>query len=86
VLRGDEADPRVTWGVDRATGERIELLWPVGCRARFSLQLELLDDHGRVVGREGDLSIGGCLHGTAARVAWVTADDVRLPDWEPGDG
>ena len=86
ALRGDEADPRVVWAADRVTGDRVELLWPVGYRARFGPTLEVLDERGRVVGREGDLIIGGCFQAPGLRVAWVSADDVRPADWEPGDG
>jgi hypothetical protein len=86
VLHGDGADTRITWATDRASGDRIELLWPLDHRARFSPTLEVLDERGRVVAREGDLLIGGCFDSAAPRVAWVSADDVRPPDWEPGDG
>lgn len=86
VLRGDETDPRLTWAEHRAIDGRIELLWPVGYSARFAPSLEVLDDQGRVVGREGDLIVGGCFNGTELRVARVTADDVRPAGWEPGDG
>jgi hypothetical protein len=54
VLGGSSSDPRITWALDRASGMRIELIWPTGYSARFSPDLELLDETGRVVGRAGD--------------------------------
>ena len=88
VLRGSVLDPRVTWANDRAGGVRFELLWPMGYQARFTPNLELLDEQGAVVGREGDLIIGSCSitdpgDGSALR---VSAEDVRPPTWQPGDG
>ena len=58
-LRGSPDDPRLVWMVD-AGGTRTELAWPVGYSARFTPQLELLDNSGRVVGRQGTLVVGGC--------------------------
>jgi hypothetical protein len=87
VLHGSASDPRVTWAEDRNVAARIELLWPIGYRARFVPQLELLDERGTVVGHEGDLIIGSCTTdppgGDAVR---VSAIDVRPPTWQLGDG
>jgi hypothetical protein len=41
-------------------GDRTELAWPVGYRARFDPGLELLTADARIVGREGTLVTGGC--------------------------
>jgi hypothetical protein len=41
-------------------GNRTELAWPVGYRARFVPALELLNDQGAIVGREGTLITDGC--------------------------
>jgi hypothetical protein len=58
-LHGSASDPRLVWMTWPEKG-RIELAWPVGYSARFTPQLELLDDAGRVVGREGTYVTGGC--------------------------
>ena len=88
ALQGAVADPRVTWAIDRSSGSRLNLLWPLGYGARFSPDLEVLDEHGAVVGHEGDLIIGTCAWpGTAdGRAFAVAASDVRPPTWQPGDG
>ena len=44
----------------RPDGTRTELVWPVGFSARFRPTLEILDDAGAVIAREGDLVTGGC--------------------------
>ena len=59
-LRGSPEDARLVWMVD-ADGTRTELAWPVGYSARFTPELELLDNSGRVVARQGSLVVGGCL-------------------------
>jgi hypothetical protein len=58
-LRGSPDDPRLVWMVDR-DGARTDLAWPVGYSAPFTPDLELLDNSGRVVGRQGSLVVGGC--------------------------
>lgn len=58
-LRGSANDPRLVWMTWPDIG-RIELAWPIGYSARFTPELELLDDSGRVVGREGTYVTGGC--------------------------
>jgi hypothetical protein len=58
-LHGSATDPRLVWMTWPDNG-RIELAWPVGYSARFTPQLELLDDSGHVVGREGTYVTGGC--------------------------
>jgi hypothetical protein len=61
VLHGSPTDPRITWATDRSVNARIELLWPIGYSARFNPSLELLDEQGRVVGREGNYIISSCV-------------------------
>ena len=85
ILHGDAADPRVTWMVDRSSGRRIDVVWPVGYGARFAPSLEVLDEAGMVIAREGDLIIGGCPTALLPEgVVWIGAADVRPADWEPG--
>jgi hypothetical protein len=57
VLTGSPDDPRLVWMMD---GKREELEWPVGYSARFTPNLELLDEHGDLVGVEGSVLTGGC--------------------------
>jgi hypothetical protein len=61
VLRGSPTDPRVAW-LENNMGvqARMEATWPAGYRARFSPSLEVLDEHGNVVIREGDTVAGAC--------------------------
>ncbi len=86
VLNGSASDSRVTWATDRSTGVRLDLIWPVGYRARFSPRLEILDQGGAVVGHGGDLIIGGCRDAAAGGAFRVEGSDVRPPTWQPGDG
>jgi hypothetical protein len=87
TLHGAVTDPRVTWAVDRSSGIRLDLLWPFGYGARFSPDLEVLDEHGTVVGHEGDLIIGTCMTNPADGGAFrIDALEVRPPTWQPGDG
>jgi hypothetical protein len=61
ILRADRslAQPVYVEHVESGT-RRLILLWPYGFTARFDPQLEILDDRGRVVAREGDvLDLGG---------------------------
>jgi len=57
VLTGSPKDPRLVWMM---AGQRYDLEWPVGYSARFTPHLELLNQRGLVVGREGTQLIGGC--------------------------
>jgi hypothetical protein len=86
VLHGSVSDLRVTWATDRASGGRFELLWPMGYQARFTPQLELLDERGTAVAREGDLIIGSCGPTGDDAPVRVSAEEVRPPTWQPGDG
>ena len=60
-LTGNPSDPRIAW---LEPGGR-RLVWPFGFVARFSPTLEILDQDGRLVMREGDAVSGACLKGTA---------------------
>lgn len=57
LLTGSASDPRLVWMM---AGGRQELEWPVGYSARFTPELELLDEDGIVVGHEGTELDGGC--------------------------
>jgi hypothetical protein len=70
VVRGSPNDPRIAWlenhlampqGVP--TTPRLEATWPAGYRARFTPKLEILDNWGNVVLREGDAVTGTCSAG-----------------------
>jgi len=68
-LHGSSTDQRLVW-MTVPDGSRQELAWPLGYSARFIPKLELLDETGSVVGREGTLITGGC--GTPQKgVMWV---------------
>ena len=58
VLTGSPNDPRVVWML--RLGQQFELRWPVGYSARFNPKLALMDENDKVVGREGDVALGGC--------------------------
>ena len=58
VLTGSPNDRLLVWMM--VNGQRQELEWPVGYSARFTPQLELLDQYGNVVAGEGTQLVGGC--------------------------
>jgi hypothetical protein len=61
VLHGSPTDPRVAWLDNNMGGTpRMEVSWPAGYRARFNPNLEVLDENGNVVIREGDAVTGAC--------------------------
>ena len=61
VLHGSPTDPRVAWLESRLGAvRREEVTWPAGYRARFDPKLEILDQNGSVVLREGDAVTGTC--------------------------
>ena len=64
TLRGDRNDPRVAWLELEGFGRK-EVLFPPGFGARFSPQLEVVDQSGRIVAREGTVIDGGCVTGSA---------------------
>lgn len=57
-LRGSPNDPRIAWGI--SLGKRLDFVWPEGYSARFVPLLEVLDETGTVVARDGDVIDGGC--------------------------
>jgi len=75
-LHGSAADPQLAW-MTRPDGTRQDLVWQVGYSARFTPQLEVLDQHGTVIASEGTLVTGGCGMGTAELVDFTTP---RPPD------
>jgi len=65
LVRGSPTDPRIVWlqNLIEAPGpepDRLEVIWPVGYRARFTPQVEVLDGWGDVVLRDGDPVTGSC--------------------------
>jgi hypothetical protein len=61
VLHGSPTDSRVTWLENKLGGQsRMDVLWPAGYRARFNPSLEILNESGNVVAREGDAVAGAC--------------------------
>jgi hypothetical protein len=68
VLHGSPTDAHVAWldgeQVVGPLGEpevvRLEIVWPAGYRARFDPNLEILDENGNVVMRDGDTVTGDC--------------------------
>jgi len=77
VLHGSPDDARLTWATDRTTGERLELLWPVGYAVTFDPALTVLNEQGKAVAHEGDLVIGSCIDDPADHGAVrVSGDDV----------
>lgn len=60
MLHGSLSDPRITW-IIQPDGTRMDLAWPPGYSARFTPDLEVLDDRTSDVAREGSLATGGCL-------------------------
>jgi hypothetical protein len=66
TLTGDPSDPRLAWLVG-SDGRRIDVIWPPGYSARFTPRLEVLDEQGSVVMRDGSSVIGGCVTGSDAQ-------------------
>lgn len=64
-IAGDPSDPRLVWLLD-SQGGRHDVVWPQGYSARFTPQVEVLDEHGAVVFRQGDAVRGGCVTGPDA--------------------
>ncbi len=64
VLHGDAHDARVAWVTNTipglAYGDRMEVIWPRGYRARFTPNLVVLDEDDRPVIAEGDPVEGTC--------------------------
>jgi hypothetical protein len=65
-ITGSATDARLAWLVsDR--GARQDVIWPPGYAARFTPMLEVLDETGAVVYRDGDAVSGGCTTGPDAQ-------------------
>jgi hypothetical protein len=64
VLAGSVSDPRVTW-LETEQGGQLPLVWPPGWRARFSPDLQVLDDQGVVRMKAGDRVSSICEKGPA---------------------
>jgi hypothetical protein len=75
-LHGSSTDDRYVW-MTFPDGSRHELAWPLGYSARFTPALELLDEDGKVVAREGSLIVGGC-ETPQPGVLWVTPEDLDV--------
>jgi hypothetical protein len=61
VLRGDPADPRLTWLEPLQGGRRIDTVWPAGSVARFATRLQVFDARGQLMIEGGDFVNGGCV-------------------------
>lgn len=59
---GSPYDQRYAWLVSD-NGFRVELVWPIGYRARFVPELEVLDQSGGVEWRQGDKVHEACVKG-----------------------
>ena len=61
VLRGSPTDARVAW-LENPTANpvRMDVAWPAGYHARFAPSIEILDQNGSVVLRDGDHVNGAC--------------------------
>jgi hypothetical protein len=59
VLHGAADDPAITW-IQFPNGQRDNVIWPKGFGARFTPDLEVIDERGNVVAREGEEPAGGC--------------------------
>lgn len=65
-VTGSPMDARLAWlASDR--GGRQDVIWPPGYAARFTPMLEVLDETGRVVFRDGDAVSGACTTGPDAQ-------------------
>jgi hypothetical protein len=60
VLRGSPTDARVAWLENTGTNARMDVTWPAGYHARFTPSIEILDEHGSFVLRDGDRVEGAC--------------------------
>lgn len=71
-LHGDENAEEIVWLEGATSGRRYTVTWPSGYSARFTPTLELLDDLGRPIAREGDvLEIEGPADLDRVGVCWI---------------
>lgn len=80
VIHGSAEDPALAWIVF-PDGTRVNLVWPLGFRARFVPKLEVLNASGRVVAREGDLATGGCGMGPNSALIDAANDNPSPPPY-----
>lgn len=78
VIHGSATDPRVTWATSIDGQVRVEITWPVGYAARFVPDLEVLDETGKVIAREGDHLTGVCggFNTPSQQPVWVSGGQV----------
>lgn len=78
ILRGDQSDPRLArLERFRGGGVRQDLVWLAGYSARFTPSLEILDQAGRVVLRDGDFVDGACVT-SEPDVMWLSPPFLAL--------
>jgi len=74
-LAGDPNDPRTAWLIE--SGQRRDMVFPLGLAARFTPALEIVNGLGVVVARAGDEVVGGCVVGdpsdTPLLILWPPA-------------
>jgi hypothetical protein len=80
VIHGAAEDPALAWIVF-PDGTRVNLVWPLGFRARFVPKLEVLNASGRVVARDGDLATGGCGMGPNSALIDAANDNPNPPPY-----
>jgi hypothetical protein len=78
TLAGDPKDSRVAWVVQN--GKRRDVVFPNGYSARFSPDLEILDESGHVVARGCDAIGGGCVTGSDAQGPLLILWPPGFPD------
>jgi hypothetical protein len=69
TVTGSIDDPHLAWLVQ--SGQRLDVVWAAGLRARFDPRLEIIDEIGTVRLRDGDPVTGAC---TARDGLMVDAD------------
>ena len=60
-IHGDPGQSPRVWLTADGTGSRLEAVWPSGYQARFAPRLEVVDEGGAVVLRDGDAVTRVCL-------------------------
>ena len=68
ILRGSPTDPHIAW-IEDPQGRR-EVVFPGGFTARFAPALEVLDESGTVVLREGDGVSVACVRAEGLLLGW----------------
>ena len=75
-VTGNPSDPRLAWLVAGDDQARRDVLWPPGYTARFTPRLEILNENGAVVFRDGDPVTGGCVTGPNAQGPLLIAPGI----------